>query len=72
MKRWILPGWAGGGISHLPLESFLMKLKSTGYSWYITLKVNPVEIGVWNAERVEQNLEYMKSYYEKHFEKFTN
>jgi sugar phosphate isomerase/epimerase len=72
MKRGILPGGAGGWISHLPLESFLMKLKSTGYGWYITLKVNPVEIGVGNAERVEQNLEYMRSYYEKHFANFTS
>lgn len=70
MKRWILPGGAGGGISYLPLESFLMKLKSVGYSGYITLKVNPKEIGVGNADRVEQNLEYMKKYYEKHFAKF--
>ena len=70
MHRGILPGWAGGGISHLPLESFLMKLKATGYGWYISLKVSPKAIGVGNAERVEQNLEYMKSYYEKHFENF--
>jgi len=72
MKRGILPGWAGWGISYLPLESFLMKLKSTGYGWYITLKVNPKEIGVWNAERVTQNLEYMRSYYEKHFAHYTS
>lgn len=70
MKRWILPGGAWGGISYLPLESFLMKLKSVGYGWYITLKVDPREIWVGNAERVEQNLEYMKNYYEKHFAKF--
>lgn len=72
MKRWILPGWAGGGISYLPLESFLMKLKTTGYNGFITLKVNPKEIGAWNPERVMQNLEYMRNYYEKHFEKYTN
>lgn len=72
MKRWILPWWAGWWISHLPLESFLMKLKSAGYGWYITLKVNPTEIWVGNAERVQQNLEYMKGYYEKHFENYTN
>lgn len=71
MKRGILPGGAGGGISHLPLESFLMKLKSTWYAGYITLKVNPTEIGVGNAERVAQNLEYMKWYYQKHFANFT-
>jgi len=72
MKKWILPGWAWGGISHLPLESFLMKLKSAGYGWYVTLKVNPTEIGVWNSDRVQQNLEYMKNYYQKHFENYTN
>jgi hypothetical protein len=49
-----------------------MKLKSTGYGWYITLKVNPLEVGVGNAERVEQNLQYMRWYYEKHFANFTN
>jgi len=70
MKRGILPGWAGGGISYLPLESFLMKLKTAGYGGYITLKVNPNEMWVWNTDRVLQNLEYMKKYYEKHFQKF--
>ncbi|MDA9129254.1 hypothetical protein N9J72_02135 [Candidatus Gracilibacteria bacterium] len=70
MQRGILPGGAGGGISHLPLESFLMKLKATGYAGYISLKVNPKAIGVGNADRVAQNLEYMKKYYEKHFEEF--
>lgn len=72
MKRGILPGTAGGGISYLPLESFLMKLKTGWYGGFITLKVNPKEIWVGNAERVLQNLEYMRKYYEKHFEKFTN
>jgi len=72
MKRWILPWGAGWGISHLPLESFLMKLKSTWYGWFITLKVNPKEIGVGNSERVEQNLAYMKSYYEKHFANYNS
>lgn len=70
MKRGILPGGAGGGMSHLPLESFLMKLKATGYGGYITLRVNPAEIGQGNEQRVMQNLEYMKSYYEKHFVNF--
>lgn len=71
-KKWILPWGAWGWISYLPLESFLMKLKSVGYGGYITLRVNPKEIGVGNAERVSQNLTYMKSYYEKHFEKFNS
>lgn len=69
-KKWILPGGAGGGISHLPLESFLMKLKMSGYNGFITLRVSPKEIGVGNAQRVEQNLEYMKEYYEKHFKNY--
>ncbi len=72
MKRGILPGWSGGGISYMPLESFLMKLKTTGYSWFITLKVNPKEIWVGNSERVLQNLEYMRKYYEKHFDSYSN
>ena len=70
MERGILPGWAGGWLSHLPLESFLMNLKATWYGGFVTLKVSPKAIGVGNSERVEQNLEYMKGYYEKHFEKF--
>lgn len=70
MKRGILPGGSGGGISYLPLESFLMKLKTSGYGGYITLKVSPKEMWVGNSERVEQNLEYMKHYYEKHFQQF--
>jgi len=70
MKSGILPGWSGGGISYLPLESFLMKLKTGGYGWYITLKVNPKALWVGNSERVLQNLEYVKMYYEKHFTNF--
>lgn len=70
--RGILPWGAGGWISHLPLESFLMKLKSTGYGGYITLKVDPKEMGSGNADRVTQNLSYMKGYYEKHFENFSS
>lgn len=70
IKSGILPGTSGGGISYLPLESFLMKLKTGWYGWYITLRVNPKALGVGSAERVEQNLEYMKKYYEKHFVNF--
>lgn len=69
-QKGILPGVSGGGLSFLPLESFLMKLKSVGYNGYVTIKVSAKEVGVGNAERVIQNLEYMKKYYEKHFEKF--
>lgn len=70
-QRGILPGGAGSGLSYLPLESFLMKLKSMGYNGHITLKTSAKEIGVGNAQRVLQNLEYMKQYYEKHFEGFS-
>ena len=66
-KAWILPGWAGGGISYLPLESFFMKLKISGYNWFISLKVRPSELWVWTEEKVMQNLEYTISYYKKHF-----
>lgn len=69
-KTGILPGSSGGGISHLPLESFLMKLKTTAYGGFITLRVSPRALGVGNAERVLQNLEYMKKYYQKHFQDF--
>jgi hypothetical protein len=66
-KTWILPGWAGGWISYMPLESFFMKLKTTGYNWFISLKVKPSELGVWTEEKVLQNLDYSISYYKKHF-----
>lgn len=74
-KKWIksgiLPGSSGGWVSHLPLESFLMKLKTTGYAGFITIKVNPKAIGAGNETKVIQNLEYMKEYYKKHFESFS-
>ena len=66
-KSGILPGTSGGWVSYLPLESFLLKLKTTGYNGFITLKVRPSELGAGNNERVLQNLEYAKNYYEKHY-----
>lgn len=66
-KAWILPGGAGGGISYLPLESFFMKLKTSWYNGFITLKVKPSELGVWTEEKVMQNLEYANWYYKKHY-----
>lgn len=69
-KRWILPGKAWWGTSFLPLESFLMKLKISWYNWFITIKVRPTELWVWNEEIVLQNLEYVKNYYTKHFLNF--
>jgi len=69
-KYWMLPGLAWGGISHLPLESFFMKLKTTAYNWFITLKVRPSELWVGTQEKVIQNCEYAINYYKKHFLNF--
>ena len=66
-KKGLLPGWAWGGISYLPLESFFMKLRTTWYSSFITLSITPKEMWVGIEEKVLQNLEYFKKYYEKHF-----
>jgi hypothetical protein len=66
-QHWVLPGWAWGWISYLPLESFFYKLKTTWYNGFITLKVKPTELWSWNEDRVIQNLEFVKWYYEKHF-----
>lgn len=66
-KDGLLPGNAGGGTSYLPIESFLMKLRTNGYSGFISLKVRPTELGAGNDEKVLQNLEYLKTYYKKHF-----
>lgn len=66
-KDWLLPWNSGGGISNLPLESFLMKLKTTAYNWFISLKVNPKELWVWNEELVFQNIEFVMNYYKKYY-----
>jgi len=70
-KRWpksfLMPWWAWWGISFMPIESLLMKLRTTWYNWFITLKVRPQEIWVWNTDRLMQNLEYCINYYKKHF-----
>lgn len=66
-KEWLLPGLAGWGTSYLPLESFLMKLKTSNYNWFITLSVNPKELEVWDDVKVLENLEQVKKYYKKHF-----
>lgn len=67
VRTWLLPWWAGWGISYLPLESFLMKLKISWYNWFITLKVKPSELDVWTEEKVLQNMKYVITYYKKHF-----
>lgn len=66
-KKWLLPGNAWGWTSYLPLESFLMKLKSVSYNWLITLEISPKELWVWNNEKILNNLEYFKNYYKKYF-----
>lgn len=67
LRSWLLPGNAWGWISYLPIESFLMKLKTWGYNWFFSLRVKPSEIWVWSDEKVLFNLEYVKNYYKKHF-----
>jgi len=66
-KTWLLPGSSWWWISYLPLESFLMKLRTNWYKWYISLRVRPSEIWAWNDDKVYQNLEHAKNYYKKHF-----
>lgn len=66
-KANLLPGMQWGGTSNLPLESFMMKLKATGYEGYISLRVKPTELWGWNDEKVLQNLQYIQRYYKKHF-----
>jgi len=69
-KAGLLPGGSWGGISYLPLESLLMKLKTTGYGGFITIRVHPQAMWVGNEARVQQNLEYIKAYTDKHFYQF--
>ncbi|NVP17184.1 hypothetical protein HUU51_00480 [Candidatus Gracilibacteria bacterium] len=66
-KDGALPGYAGGGISNFPLESFLMKLKTTAYNGFISLKVNPDDLGVGNEELLLQNLSNIIEYYKKYY-----
>lgn len=66
-KDGLLPGSAGWWMSFLPLESFLMKLKTLWYDSFITLRVKPKSLQAWLEEAVLFNLEQAKKYYEKHF-----
>ncbi len=70
-KEWLLPGKAWGWVSHLPLESFLMKLKTSWYSESLSLKVDPKELWVWDLEKVLFELSSFKKYYSKYFESFS-
>lgn len=67
LKDWLLPWTSGWWISSLPIESFLMKLKSSGYDGFFTLRVKPSEMWVGNEEKVLYNLETFKKYFTKHF-----
>lgn len=66
-KQGLLPWKAGWGVSYLPLESFLMKLKASSYKGYITVDVNPKELEVGSNKKVLENLLFIKDYYRKHF-----
>ncbi|MDD3302326.1 MAG: hypothetical protein PHN31_02140 [Candidatus Gracilibacteria bacterium] len=66
----LLPGKEKSGISNLPIESFLMQLKSNSYNGFITLKVSPSELGVGNEELILKNLEKIKLYYNKYYLNF--
>lgn len=47
-----------------------MKLKTSSYTGYITLKVKPTELEVGNDKEVVKKLKYVKEYYTKHFLQF--
>lgn len=70
-KQWIkdglLPGTAGWGVSSLPIESFMMKLKSSWYNWFFSLRVKPTELWIWDEEKVLYNLDLVQKYFKKHF-----
>jgi sugar phosphate isomerase/epimerase len=63
----LLPGNAGWWISYLPLESFLIKLKTSGYNGFISVKVKPESLGVGNEKLVLENFENIIAYYKKHY-----
>lgn len=67
VREWLLPGKAGWWLSYLPIESFLMKLKTSGYNSFFSLKVKPSELWVWHDEKVLENLWDLKNYYKKNF-----
>jgi len=51
----------------MPLESFLIKLKESNYSWLFTLKLSAKEIWVWNEEVIIKKMDEAKKYFEKYF-----
>lgn len=66
-KTGLLPWDAWWWISYLPLESFLMKLKTAGYNWFISVRVNPEALGAWNEWLVLENFKKVIDYYKKHY-----
>jgi hypothetical protein len=66
-KTWLLPWNAWWGISYLPLESFLMKLKIWGYGWFISIKVNPEALWAGNEKEIMENFKNIMNYYKKHY-----
>lgn len=73
-RRWpkwgLLPWGTIWWTSHLPIESFLMKLKAAGYNWFFSLKVRPSELWAWNDGLVLDNLERVRNYYNQHYEDY--
>lgn len=66
-KIGLLPWNAGWWVSFLPIESFLMKLKTSWFNWFFSLRVNPLELWVGTDDKVLFNLDFAKNYYKKHF-----
>ena len=69
-KEGLLPGNAWNGVSHLPLESFLMKLKKNNYTWHISLKINPNELFVGDEEKIQEQFVQFQNYYHKYYTNF--
>lgn len=67
LKDGLLPWDAWWGVSHLPIESFMMKLKSSWYNGFFSLRVKPQELWIWDEEKVLYNLDLVKKYFKKHF-----
>jgi len=70
-KDGLLPGNAGWGTSHMPLESFLAKLRVAGYNGFFSLRVKPSELGAGNEEKILANLEQIKKYFDKRFTNYS-
>lgn len=64
-KANLLPWINRDGI--LPLESFLLKLKESEYSGYITLKVSASDLWVGDDAKIFQNLEKIQTQYKNFF-----